>query len=360
MVRNPDQYCLRFLIPLVSILASQLLAMPSTVVGAAEAMAKEPGTIEIEKRTLESEKYGAIEHEIGTLYVRENRSDPGSRIIGIGFARYPSLKKEWSVPILYLMGGPGYSAIEPIKGLPPELSHHAQDTTDSILLLREFGDLILIDQRGFTNRGDAFVELQTSPPPKADEPYTKEKRLADYRQFVSKIVAKYEESEVDLRGYTILELADDVAELCRVLEYDKVVVFGGSFGSQWALAVMRRHPELVKRAFLCATTHPGSTFPLPTYILNAAKRRWKVIDKDPRFAKLLPPGGMGEAAETWLKKLRKHPTFKTRRKFLGRPFGPPVVSRTLGPMNFPSVFSHNEILRCYHGKTRGHFKSVFR
>jgi len=336
------QLCDRFALSLLA-----FLAPTSASLGQDAPAQKKAGTIEIEKRTLESEKYGKIEHEIGTLYVPENRSDPGSRVISVGFARYRSLNKEKTPPIFYLMGGPGWSMVEPIEGLPTELKHHGRNTPDGILSLREFGDLVVIDQRGFTNRGDAFVELFEAPRPRLDEPY--DKRLLHYREFVQRVVDKYAKTDVDLRGYTVLELADDVADLRKALGYEKIALFGGSFGSQWSLAVMRRHPKMVKRALLCAVAPLGKTVPLPTHTLNAAKRKWKAVEKDPRFTHLLPKGGMQEVAETWLKKLEENPTFT-------KPGDPTFVVRTLGPMDFPSPFSHNELLACYHGQTAHYSK----
>ncbi|WP_163332058.1 alpha/beta fold hydrolase, partial [Klebsiella aerogenes] len=54
----------------------------------------------------------------------------------------------------------------------------------------------------------------------------------------------------DLSGYTIAACADDVDALRQALGYPRIVLVGQSFGSQWSLAVMRRHPQIVTRAIL--------------------------------------------------------------------------------------------------------------
>lgn len=75
----------------------------------------EPGEIRIVKRVLESDQK-TLDHEIGVLFVRENRSVPDSRVIGVGFSRYPA-KAPSGPPIFMLPGGPGQSYVEPTDRL---------------------------------------------------------------------------------------------------------------------------------------------------------------------------------------------------------------------------------------------------
>lgn len=81
------------------VLLSLLALFTPTVASAADDVpaVNKAGAIEIEQRVLDSKKYGKIKHEIGTLYVPENRSDPDSRIISVGFARYPSCRSSFSL-----------------------------------------------------------------------------------------------------------------------------------------------------------------------------------------------------------------------------------------------------------------------
>ena len=51
--------------------------------------------------------------------------------------------------------------------------------------------------------------------------------------------------------YTTPALADDVADLAAAFSLSrKINLYGVSYGTRWALEVMRRHPELVRAAVL--------------------------------------------------------------------------------------------------------------
>ena len=54
----------------------------------------------------------------------------------------------------------------------------------------------------------------------------------------------------DLTMYSTPLAMDDLAELCSVLGYQTVNLFGGSYGTRAALIFMRRHPATVRSAIL--------------------------------------------------------------------------------------------------------------
>ena len=56
--------------------------------------------------------------------------------------------------------------------------------------------------------------------------------------------------KIDLAMYTTPALADDVADLAAALGQSKINIYGVSYGTRWALEVMRRHPDLVRAAVL--------------------------------------------------------------------------------------------------------------
>jgi pimeloyl-ACP methyl ester carboxylesterase len=58
------------------------------------------------------------------------------------------------------------------------------------------------------------------------------------------------EAGIRVAGFNSDELATDVADLVRLLGYDKVVLNGVSYGTLWASAVLRDHPERVESAIL--------------------------------------------------------------------------------------------------------------
>ena len=50
--------------------------------------------------------------------------------------------------------------------------------------------------------------------------------------------------------YTTPALADDVADLAAAMSLARINIYGVSYGTRWALEVMRRHPDLVRAAVL--------------------------------------------------------------------------------------------------------------
>jgi hypothetical protein len=125
----------------------------------------------------------------------------------------------------------------------------------------------------------------------------------DDKEFAKKATADYEDSDVDLSGYNISECAGDVNDLRKALGYDKIMLMGQSFGSQWSFAVMRHHPQIVERAILTGVEPLNHTYDMPSHIMNAIRRIWQHLDTDPAWAPYLPPGGMQEAAESVLTRL---------------------------------------------------------
>jgi pimeloyl-ACP methyl ester carboxylesterase len=98
-------------------------------------------------------------------------------------------------------------------------------------LFRSGGDMVLVDQRGSSERGE-ILSVKVTPPSRAfDEPLTFSRFEDIYREVARTAVAESETANIDLRGYTVLELADDVDDLRRALGYDKISLVGGSFGT---------------------------------------------------------------------------------------------------------------------------------
>src|ERR1043166_10283528 len=79
----------------------------------AQADAKRAGDVVLETVTATQLDGEAVEFERGTLYVPENRNDPQSRLIGVGFARFRAFEAtdRGSPPTVHLPGGPGTSSL---------------------------------------------------------------------------------------------------------------------------------------------------------------------------------------------------------------------------------------------------------
>jgi pimeloyl-ACP methyl ester carboxylesterase len=245
--------------------------------------------IVIEQGTVKLPTGETVPYEIGTLYVPENRNNPASRRIGIGFARIKAPHPTGAPPIFWLPGGPGLSVL----GAFTDKDEGAQNRLRSWLTFGAAGDLVVIEQRGYTSRGEKLVETADASP--LNRPASVQADARAMQALARRAVAH--NPGKDLSGYTIEAFAADVDDLRRALGYDKISLFGGSFGSQWSLAVMRFHPEIVARAVLSSVEPLNNGFDMPSHIFAALQRIAYDADRDPGLAPWLPKGGMMAAVQ---------------------------------------------------------------
>jgi len=268
----------------VCFLAGALLSLT------AHAATPKAGDIAIEKGVVHRADGSSVPYEIGTLYVPENRQSPTSRLIGVGFARLKAKAPTGAPPVFWLPGGPGLSVLDAFDGQSPA----ARSRLDSWLSYAGVGDLVVIEQRGYTVRGER-LEI-TAPAAPLDRPSSIEAQTAA-TVALAKAAVKANPTK-DLSGYTIAACAEDVNDLRRALGYDRISLFGGSFGSQWSFAVMRSHPEIVARAVLSAIEPLDYGYDMPSQLFATMERIAFDADKDTGLAPYLPKGGLMAAIRT--------------------------------------------------------------
>ena len=203
----------------------------------------------------------ALAAERGTFAVPEDRDDPASRRIEIGFVRFRSTSANPGAPIVYLAGGPGGSGVATARGPRQPV----------FLALRAVADVIALDQRG--------VGLSNHIPP-----CTAERRLdpaaglneasltAYYRETLGACLARWRAAGVAVRGYTTEQSADDLEDLRRALGARRIDLWGISYGTHLAFAAMRRHPRSIGRVALASAEGMGQTVKLPAHVDAAFER----------------------------------------------------------------------------------------
>jgi pimeloyl-ACP methyl ester carboxylesterase len=242
----------------------------------------------------------SIFYEIGTIFVPENREKSDSRMIGVGFLKLHSKSKNpVAPPVFSLPGGPGYSFVQGFKNQNGKISDYFSDVAE----FTAFSDVILVDQRGYSEYGDilkAPFNRQKHPLPLAE-------KIEQDKKFAEETTAAFAKSNIDLSGYTAIECANDVNELRYALGYETISLYAYSFGSQWSFLLMRLFPESIARAVLSGVEPINNELDMPSDVMAAIHRIWKEIDQDERFAPFLPEGGMNELAQSVLKKMELTP-----------------------------------------------------
>ncbi|HEV7768000.1 MAG TPA: alpha/beta fold hydrolase, partial [Thermoanaerobaculia bacterium] len=255
--------------------------------------------IVVESKSATTTTGEVVRFELGTLFVPENREKADSRTIGVGFARIPATHKG-GTPVFILPGGPGESSL----GMFTDTDAAAQRRLAS--LIRNFGgvgDIVVFDQRGYSERGDK-LEFPVPHRP-LDAPRSLSDEAAAYIKAAREAIVTHRDK--DLSGYTVIQCAADVNDLRRELGYEKIILIGQSFGSQWSFAIMRLYPKLVARALLSGVEPLDSAYDMPSGVFAALESIAKDADNDSRLKPWLPKGGVMAALHDVRKRLAEKP-----------------------------------------------------
>ena len=271
--------------------------------GASQPAAAAPraGEVVEEPRTLVTPQGETVAYEVGTLFVRENRARPDSRLIGVGFFRFKGAPGAAGPPTFHLPGGPGSSYFD----IFTEKSDWARAKLKELLLYRAVGDVVVVDQRGYSGRGEMLTYRHAASGRLLDRPASSAREAA--ADLVEARAAVAAQPGRDLSGYTVQALVDDVDDLRRALGYDRVSLVGQSFGSQWAFAVMRLRPQIVARAVLSGVEPLDGGYDMPSHVFAALQRIAWDADHDRGLAPYLPPGGVLAAVEAVRARLAARP-----------------------------------------------------
>jgi pimeloyl-ACP methyl ester carboxylesterase len=179
--------------------------------------------------------------------VYENRAAHRGRKIALRVVVVPATSAHPAPdPVFYFAGGPGGSAVAALEATGPRFWD----------ALGRDRDLVFVDQRGTGESNPLVCDLYNNTSMAAAfGPIFALDRVRDCRKELEKIA--------DLRCYTTADAIDDADDVRAALGYDKIDVYGGSYGSRAALVYVRRHSEHVRTATLLGVAPPEALLPLP-------------------------------------------------------------------------------------------------
>ncbi|GAB4529290.1 MAG: alpha/beta fold hydrolase [Amphiplicatus sp.] len=235
-------------------------------------------TAPVEERFIfEANSGETVEAWRGSLGVPENRSDPDSRKIRIHYVRFPATGDKKGPPIVYLAGGPGGSGIGAAKWRRFPL----------FMAMREFGDVIALDQRGTGASADAPVCRSSHFVP-ADRPVGEEEFVRLHRSAAAECAAFWKANGVDIHGYTTRESVADLDALRRHLGAEKIVLWGISYGSHLAFAALKDMGDRIDRVVISSAEGLDQTVKLPARTDAYFDRLQAALNADPAAARLMP------------------------------------------------------------------------
>ncbi len=176
----------------------------------------------------------AAQARCGTWEVWEDREAKSGRRLSLHVAVLPALAARPAPdPLFILAGGPGQSASSVARVLAPALER-----------IRRKRDIVFVDQRGTGESAPLHCELE---PAKAS---LNERLRAELdEEAVRRCVAELSKSH-DLRHYGTNVAMDDLDEVRAALGYERINLWGGSYGTRAGLVYLRKHPERVRSAIL--------------------------------------------------------------------------------------------------------------
>ena len=259
-----------------------------------------PGSVYLVTERMRLNDDSLLDYERGILFVPLIRSRTDSKVISVEFCRFKSEQDHTDIPPVFkLHGGPGFSGL----GAPDQgyLERNVWPVT------RDLGaDYVVVGQRGI---GSSKPNTLLGP----IDGFPADQRVSekDFNEAVQRacVAGKgyWESKGFDLEGFNVIAAAADVNDVRRALGYDRVIVSGTSFGSHWAMAVMRYHPEAVARAVLSGLEGPNHTWDMPSHVLNALERIAQEGEANAEIAKRLSGQGLMPIVSSVLERLDKTP-----------------------------------------------------
>jgi len=268
----------------------------------AMAPAPEPGSFFIYPERIPLSDGGFEHAERRIFFAPVNRGRPENGVLGVEVYRFrasPAADPD-TPPIFYLHGGPSFEGLERSLEEVGTFEGFWKPLTD-------ISDVVIVGQRGIGSSKPTTTIGITSTARPAHEPFDAGRAGEELRSELAKERRFWEESGLDLSGFTVLDLAEDVFEIRAALGYQKIIIWGGSFGSHWGMGLMREHPEIIERVILRGMEGPDHTYDHPGHLWNVFRRVAEEAEAAPELSGRIPEGGLIEAFEVFVRNAEANP-----------------------------------------------------
>ncbi|QBY05705.1 alpha/beta fold hydrolase [Thalassotalea sp. HSM 43] len=215
----------------------------------------------------------------GTIEVLENRNDKNSRTIPLTYVRFPATGNKKGSPIVYLSGGPGGSGIS--------TAQYPNFRFPLFMALREFGDVIALDQRG-TGKSSIVPRCESTQTLALNEGLSDAQVTKVYRAAAKECVDYWRTQGADVLGYTTVQSAHDLNDLRKHLQAEKLTLWGISYGTHLALVSLKVMENHIDKMVLASAEGLNQTVKLPARTDAYFKRLQHAIDQQPKAKAAYP------------------------------------------------------------------------
>lgn len=258
--------------------------------------------------------------------VPQDPAKPSDKKIKIHVAVVPSLApKPEADPVFFFAGGPGQAASD-IGRL-----------VDALSPLRRNRDVVLVDQRGTGRSKTLTCDLGDSLKSSGE---TLEQA---FNTSMAQTRVEWKKCVDSLKGDPATHRTDDfIADLewvRKALGYEKINVWGGSYGSRVALRYMKLHPAAIRSAVLDGVA--PTTLRLPNDALRNSQAELRSVlvacEAAPACAKSYP--NISLRLDELLASLNQAPrTAVIAHPATGKPFNATITDTTLATMLWPLLY----------------------
>lgn len=183
----------------------------------------------------------------GTVTVPQDRDHPNRKLapVVLPVVIYQAPTAHSKVPLMFFAGGPGEPAIDIVTDifLPTPVGQ---------LMLRE-RPIIVYNQRGIGSENTGGTDLGMLA-------YrwraTRDESIQTLLDSARNVASRLRKHGIDPANYTTLHIIDDARDVLHALGYEKMMIFGTSYGTRVALEIMRVYPAMVEAAVLDGVAPP--------------------------------------------------------------------------------------------------------
>lgn len=166
------------------------------------------------------------------ITLKEDPDNSNSRTLDVYLTRIPAIQDDQKPPVFFIAGGPGQASSELVAMFRHQFSHLLVDH-----------DFVFVDQRGTgkSNPLDCDIDLLEH----ADKTLKTLEGLALEKQ--RECLKTY---DGDLTRYTTPYAVQDLEAVRKHLGYDKIFLWGGSYGTRVIIEYLRSFPSSIAGAIL--------------------------------------------------------------------------------------------------------------
>ncbi len=202
--------------------------------------------------------------ECGTMVVEETRGANNGRVVQLPVVIVHATVDKKADPVIFLHGGPGGGVV---NGVPYRLRRKGAVTPDR--------DWIFFDQRG---TGLSKPSLDCGEAPLSDAGVTSDAGVA----ILQACGKGFQAQGIDLSQYNSAVIVKDIRDLRTALGIKTYNLYGGSYGTRVAMAVMQHDPADLRAVVLSSTWPPeaSATGPLGPLVSREVRQVLGYCAKD--------------------------------------------------------------------------------